>query len=254
MDNRLATSTWHKRFEMQARWTSAIRAFIFSTIDIQQMSRILDVGCGTGALETELESHYSFTIHGLDINGQYLSFAKDKATRAIYTQANAYLTPFEKDIFDTCICHFFLLWIAHPVRVVNEMMRITKPGGKIVAMAEPDYEGRIDYPPDLEVIGKMQANSLRVQGADPQTGRKLSAIFHRAGLVDVTTGLLGGQWRKEAQRDDWLVEWQTIEYDNEQPADHRIDIDQLKKIDADAIKSGEKVLYVPTFYAWGTRP
>jgi len=254
MDNKITTSEWHKRFEMQARWTSAIRSFIFRTIDIQQMSRILDVGCGTGALESELESRYSFTIHGLDINGQYLSFAKQKAPRAIYTQANAHQTPFEEDIFDTCLCHFFLLWVAHPVRVLQEMVRITKPGGKIVAMAEPDYKGRIDFPPALELIGKMQANSLRVQGADPQIGRKLSAIFHRAGLVDVTTGLLGGQWTKGTQRDDWSVEWQTIDYDIKQLADPHMDIGKLKKIDADAIKSGEKVLYVPTFYAWGTTP
>jgi len=254
MDNKKAISDWHNRFKQQARWTSAIRSFIFNAIDIHQATRILDVGCGTGAIESEIVSRYSFCVHGLDINGQYLSYAKDTGTSAIYTQADAYHTPYETGIFDACICHFFLLWIANPAPVLNEIKRITKPGGKIVAIAEPDYGGRIDYPPDLEVIGRLQVNSLREQGADPQIGRKLPALFHRAGLIDVTSGLLGGQWTKSSQGDEWLEEWRMIEYDFNLLPDPHVDIDQLKVIDAEAIKSGEKVLYVPTFYAWGTVP
>jgi len=254
MDNKKAISDWHIRFKQQARWTSAIRSFIFNAIDIHQATRILDVGCGTGAIESELVSRHSFFVHGLDINGQYLSYAKDTGASAIYTQADAYHTPYETGIFDACICHFFLLWIANPVPVLNEIKRITRPGGKIIAIAEPDYGGRIDYPPDLEVIGRLQVNSLREQGADPQIGRKLPALFHRAGLIDVTSGLLGGQWTKQSHGNEWLEEWQMIEYDFNLLPDPHVDIDQLKVIDAEAIKSGEKVLYVPTFYAWGTVP
>ena len=254
MDNNKAVSDWQKRFKLQARWTSAIRTFIFNAIDIHQATRILDAGCGTGVLEAEIAPRYNFAIHGLDINGQFLSYAKSSGTSAIYTQADAYHTPYETGIFDACICHYFLLWIANPVEVLNEIKRITRLGGKIIAIAEPDYGGRIDYPPDLEEIGRMQANSLRGQGADPQIGRKLSALFHRVGLIDITTGLLGGQWTKPSQRDEWLAEWQTIEYDLNLLSDPHIDIERLKIIDAEAIRTGEKVLYVPTFYAWGTVP
>ncbi len=252
MDNKKAITDWHNRFKMQAKWTSTIRSFIFNAIDIHQSTRILDVGCGTGALEADIAPRYSFTLHGLDINGQYLSYAKRTGISAIYTQADAYHTPYETGTFDACFCHFFLLWITNPVQVLTEIKRITRPGGKIAAIAEPDYGGRIDYPPELEVIGKMQANSLRGQGADPQIGRKLSALFHRVELIDVTAGLLGGQWKKPSLGDEWLEEWRMIEYDLNLLPDPHIDIELLKKIDAKAIRSEEKVLYVPTFYAWGT--
>lgn len=254
MGHKQAISYWDNRFKMQAKWTSTIRSFIFKAIDIHQAARILDVGCGTGVIEAEIAPHYSFMIHGLDINGQYLSYAESMGRSANYTQADAYHTPYETGTFDACICHFFLLWITNPVQVLNEIKRITKPGGKIAAIAEPDYGGRIDYPSDLEVIGRMQTNSLREQGADPQIGRKLSALFHQVELIEVTTGLLGGQWTKPARRDEWLDEWQTIEYDLNMLPDPQIDIGRLKAIDTEAIKTGEKVLYVPTFYAWGTKP
>jgi len=74
------------------------------------------------------------------------------------------------------------------------MARITRPGGAVLALAEPDYGGRIDYPIKLAQMGKWQIESLRLQGADPLMGRKLATIFNSAGFDSVETGVLGGQW------------------------------------------------------------
>ena len=62
------------------------------------------------------------------------------------------------------------------------MVRVTHPGGFVLALAEPDYGGRIDYPTELSQIGDWQKNALKQQGANPLMGRELRSIFSHAGI------------------------------------------------------------------------
>ena len=130
------------------------------------------------------------------------------------------------------------------------MVRAARPGSAIIAFAEPDYGGRIDYPPELEELGKLQTQALRRQGADPLTGRKLNEIFHRAGLKNIETGLLGGQWSGEPQPAQQASEWATLETDLAGLLPNAR-LKELRRQDADAWQAGRRVLFVPTFYAVG---
>ena len=70
----------------------------------------------------------------------------------------------------------------------------------MLACAEPDYGGRIDYPDELSEIGRLQMMSLARQGANPQVGRKLKAILREAGIREVEVGILGGQWKNRRRQ------------------------------------------------------
>ena len=87
------------------------------------------------------------------------------------------LTFLFKASFDICLCHFLLLWIANPLAALKEMRRIVKPGGWVLALAEPDYGSRIDFPPELEALGQAQSKALQSQCADVSVGRKLRGLF-----------------------------------------------------------------------------
>ena len=91
-------------------------------------------------------------------------------------------------------CHFLLLWVQSPQDILKEMKRVVQPGGAVLALAEPDYTGRIDYPPELEPLGRWQAESLRKQGADPDAGRKLRHWFVSAGITPIESGIMAGGW------------------------------------------------------------
>jgi hypothetical protein len=134
------------------------------------------------------------------------------------------------------------------------MIRVTRPGGVILALAEPDYDGRIDYPEELSQLGKMQMESLREQDADPLIGRKLAHIFHVAGLESVETGVLGGQWSGDPNWQAWESEWAVLESDLKKTFQASKTWKVLKELDQAATKSGERILFVPTFYAWGYVP
>ena len=157
---------------------------------------VLEVGCGTGAVLAGLPEFTSAALHGLDIDFTALQFAKTQ-TPAALTQGDAFHLPYPSASFDAVCCHYLLLWLADPVPALQEMRRVLRPGGSLLAFAEPDYGGRIDYPDELVVLGQWQSESLRGQGADPHAGRKLAGWLHAAGFDQVVSGVMGGEWSSE---------------------------------------------------------
>ncbi|TLN23643.1 methyltransferase domain-containing protein, partial [bacterium] len=247
----LTPQSWHRRFSQQARWTEEIRRFIVQQLHLAQAHRILEAGCGTGAVLSSMQHLLpSARFFGIDLRADYLEEAQQFAPQSHLAAADANALPAADASFDAVICHYFLLWVKEPQDVLAEMKRVTRPGGVVVALAEPDYGGRIDYPVPLVELGRLQGQALQIQGADPYMGRKLNALFHQAGLTDVHAGLLGGQWSEPPAFEAWESEWAVLQTDlaNTIPQDR---LDALRSVDAAAWQKGERILFVPTFYAWG---
>jgi len=256
----LTPSEWHRRFVQQARWTAEMRRHLYKKAGYLHARRILEVGCGTGALLAELGVQFSplaaeeglgkKSMHGLDIDRAFISTARIHAPAALLTQADAHELPFTRNSFDISCCHFLLLWVSNPQQVVNEMRRVTRPGGYVLAFAEPDYGGRIDYPAELELLGQLQERALQDQGAEPRLGRRLGAIFNQAGLQDVEYGLLGGQWRTADPDEGGELEREVLKHDL-QGMIETSELEKLIQIEKAARQRGDRLLFVPTFYAWG---
>jgi ubiquinone/menaquinone biosynthesis C-methylase UbiE len=254
MSTELTLLDWHARYEQQAHWTKAIRRYLYSRVSLGDSRRILDVGCGTGVLENELQKLSHTKIFGVDIAWKHLEMATRNTHGSIFAQGDAHTLPFQSNSFEIGFCHYLLLWVANPLRVVQEMRRVVIPGGAVLALAEPDYGGRIDYPPELSILGEEQRQSLRRQGADPEMGRKLASIFRQAGLASIEFGVLGGQWHSPPSKAEWESEWHVLENDLSETRDEAIDTGKLKALDWSAWQRGERVLFVPTFYALGFVP
>jgi ubiquinone/menaquinone biosynthesis C-methylase UbiE len=254
----ISPSEWHDRFKQQASWTQSIRNYIFQQIDLETCQQILDVGCGTGALETEFFRYHNPGIFGIDINTGYLKLAQLHAPNGIYIQADAYAIPYPDNTFNLSFCHFLLLWVSNPISVIHEMIRVTKPGGIVAAFAEPDYGGRIDYPTKFEKLGEWQIQSLREQKAEPMIGRRLSKLFHNSELTEIEIGVFSGQWSESPSQESWESEW-AILLDDLNKIPHAAqnnryqELLDLKSKDWEAWESGERILFVPTFYAWGIK-
>lgn len=249
----LSSIDWHNRFLAQARWTKSLRDYLYQRAGLSEARLVLDVGCGTGALLGELIEQGAIA-YGLDISRAHLALAMRSAGKARLACGDAHRLPFPDNSFDIALCHYTLLWVSNPLIVVSEMARITRPGGAVLALAEPDYGGRIDYPDALAQIGAWQREALVMQGADPLFGRKLGGIFHRAGLKNIESGILGSQW-KETTSEDIASEWAVIRSDANTLGDvPEAGLSRLYEIDQTAYQQGNRVLFVPTFYAIGFAP
>jgi ubiquinone/menaquinone biosynthesis C-methylase UbiE len=238
---------WHTRYAQQASWTRSLRSYIFEKIDLKNAGRVLEVGCGTGAILSELPSQPQ--IHGLDIDLSALIECSVHAPTASRVLGNALSLPYPDGTFDVVYSHFLLLWIKDPRRALQEMKRLTRTNGSLIAFAEPDYYERVDEPKELIPLGRWQTESLIRQGADPGLGAHLAELFFEAGIPIVETGMIQSS-TYEPSLVDWKVEWDVLESDLHGWVPER-DIRQMKTLDQAARESGKRVLSVPTYFAWG---
>ncbi|MEE8567107.1 MAG: methyltransferase domain-containing protein, partial [Anaerolineales bacterium] len=203
-------SEWHHRYQIQAKWTDAVRSRLFTMSGLPTAGRILEVGSGTGVITGEISTRFRGSTFGLDIDPQANAFATASDPQTCYVTGDGERLPFPEATFDTTLCHFLLMWVPDPGKIISEMSRVTLPGGWVLALAEPDYGGRIDYPKELAEIGELQTKAMANQGSDPYIGRKMRDIFTRAGLLDVLVGVLGGEWTGSPSEEELDSEWRTL--------------------------------------------
>ena len=238
---------WHSRYLQQAKWTRELRAYLFRQAGLNEGSRALEVGCGTGAILSELPDQRS--LHGLDIDPVALAQCRIHAPSAVLVRGNVLQLPYSNNVFDIIYCHFLLLWVEDPLLALLEIKRVARKSGHILAFAEPDYTARVDEPRELIALGHWQTESLRRQGADPGLGRRLGDLFFRAGIEILETGTIQGA-DSEPSAEEWEREWGVLESDLAGLVSSS-DLHKMKSLDQRARLRGERTLHVPTYFAWG---
>ena len=234
---------WHTRYLQQAAWTRGLRVYLFERAGMKTARRVLEVGCGTGAILRELSAP---ALCGLDLDAGSLSQCRIHAPAALLTLGDGHFLPYPDKSFDIVYCHYFLLWVKDPLQTLREMARV---GRSVLALAEPDYSRRVDEPPSLKPLGGWQTEALRRQGANPSFGASLAETFYRAGIQLVETGPIQAGAVVQSP-EDWETEWKALQSDLNGILS-AADIQTMKNLDENARRCGTRVLHVPTFFAWG---
>ncbi len=177
-----------------------------------------------------------------------LAQCRVNAPSAILARADALALPYPDAVFDITYCHFLLLWVKDPLRVLREMKRVTH--GHVLALAEPDYSGRIDQPDELAPLGQLQTQALRDQGADVSLGSRLPDLFAAAGIRMREAGVIRPWPQAGGVPADLEAEWNTLQQDVGNRLS-QVDLQRYRRLDERARAAGERLLYVPTYFAWG---
>lgn len=96
--------------------------------------RLLDVGCGTGTL-LALAGRQCPGVEGvgIDLSARMLGIAREKLPARIdLVQADAAKIPFPPDAFDVVVSASAFHYWPEPQRVLGEIKRVLRPGGKLV--------------------------------------------------------------------------------------------------------------------------
>lgn len=106
--------------------------------------RLLDVGCGTGFFTRLLSSgDEKVKATGLDLEEPFIEYAKKEAAeRGLsidFVVGNALSLPFEDDSFDVVTSHTFFTSIPDPKKAMDEMIRVTRPGGMISSVTAMSF-------------------------------------------------------------------------------------------------------------------
>lgn len=175
--------------EHASEQVETVRAQLQSFVVPRGDERALDVGTGAGTLALALAPLVREVV-GVDVVRELLESARTGAPEnASFVEGDATSLPFEYGSFDLVCTRRTLHHILHPERVVSEMSRVTRPGGRIfvddqiapvdpLAALELDRFERARDPshtrtlPDVDFRQFFEANGLVLLQTHYQTHRR----------------------------------------------------------------------------------
>ena len=96
--------------------------------------RILDVGCGPGALTTELVARTGAeNVVAVDPSAPFVEAARARHPGVTVELAPAEALPFASGAFDAALAQLVVHFMSDPVVGLTEMRRVTRPGGAVAA-------------------------------------------------------------------------------------------------------------------------
>ncbi len=122
--------TWDaERYARNARFVSDLGAPVVELLAPKPGERILDLGCGDGALTEKLVS-MGCSVVGIDASEDFIAAARSHGLDARIMDGER-LT-FDRE-FDAVFSNAALHWMKHPDDVIDGVWRALKPGGRFVA-------------------------------------------------------------------------------------------------------------------------
>jgi ubiquinone/menaquinone biosynthesis C-methylase UbiE len=188
-DDEWTTEDWVKKLKQQADDSRRYRHRLYGRVDLVRAERVLDVGCGTGAVTLDIAESTRGQVVGIDIDEDKLEEARrlqEVVPNLEFQVADVQDLPFPDGAFDLVTFNIVLVYVPDKQRALQEMARVVKPGGYVLATLEPDYAGWLQYPEGDFV--DLFFEQLKGMGADLETGRKLKYLFTKAGL-DTEVGM-----------------------------------------------------------------
>lgn len=249
----LELPAFQRRLDRQAAATQHLRSPLYERAALHRAATIVDVGCGSGAVTAEL-AQWGARVTAIDTD---VSMARRTAAANLagttVMQADGANIPLPSDSVDAAVCNLMLLWAPNPQAVVAEMTRIVRPGGIVMATMEPDYGGKVHWPPNPLVDAIFEGGGVARRGGDPLAGRKLREQFVQAGL-ETDVGISNFQVPTPAQDLDNFRRHRTyyrrlLSESGVPPAD----MDAWESDYLDAIDAGTELCFLPIFHAIGRR-
>ncbi len=99
-------------------------------------SRVLEVGCGTGAMAGRINALPGVTLVAVDFSERFVELTAARGVDA--RQADICYLPFEDDSFDVVYAGWMLYHVRDIDRALAEVRRVLRPGGTFVAVTNGD--------------------------------------------------------------------------------------------------------------------
>lgn len=180
------------RLARQVEVGSVLEDELLGMLALDPGAHVLDLGCGPGFFAERLARRWLPTgrVTGVDVDPELLARGRARLAEeglAVELRAgSAVALPLADGAVDMAYARFLFQHLSEPERALAEMIRVTRPGGRVVVV-DTDDGGLVVHPaPEgLAALLDASARAQRARGGDRFVGRKLGALLARAGLVEV---------------------------------------------------------------------
>jgi SAM-dependent methyltransferase len=186
-------------------WSKDFLQLLASRLRLGEVRSVVDVGCGVGHWGRTLLPflHAEATLVGVDREQAFVDRAAATAEargfggRASYRQGLAEALPVPDGSADLVTCQTVLMHVADPQRAIEEMRRVLRPGGLLLAAEPNNFAEKATWlvtAPGLSRADRLALLGLeaicqdgkRASGqGDSSVGERLPALLVEAGLTEV---------------------------------------------------------------------
>lgn len=173
------------------RWSRIVARAFVAWLGLPQHLTWGDVGCGTGALVAcILHECAPRAVHAIDRSAGFLADARRHITddRVRFEQAEATALPWPSATCDATVSGLVLNFVPDTATMLSEMVRVTRPGGKVAAYVW-------DYGGGMEMMRHFWDTAIAVNPTDAALDqaerfplcqpKPLAELFRNAGLTSV---------------------------------------------------------------------
>jgi SAM-dependent methyltransferase len=190
--------------QFMGRYSTKLSGQLADLAGVDAGQRVLDVGCGTGALTSELVRRVGAgLVAAVDPSASFVGAAGARFPGVDVREAPAEALPFADATFDAALAQLVVHFMTDPIAGVREMARVTRPGGTLVASVWDIAGGQSPLNPfwaaakaiDPVVVGEAELAGTK-QG-------HLVDLFEAAGLRDIEESVLVADTRHTSFEEWW---------------------------------------------------
>jgi ubiquinone/menaquinone biosynthesis C-methylase UbiE len=170
------------------RYSVQLSAQLAELAGVAEGQRVLDVGCGPGALTEELVRRVgAANVAAADPSEPFVAAARERNPGVDVRQAAAEKLPFGDDEFDAALAQLVVHFMQDAVAGIREMARVTKPGGVVSACVWDMSGQRAPISPFWIAARRLRSEAQDEAGLAGVRQGHLAELFTQAGLREVET-------------------------------------------------------------------
>jgi len=155
------------------------------TLPRESPLRVLEVGCGTGAVLRQVQGflHPDSELHGVDISEKLLSAAREHSQGSTihWAHLTSHQLPFPGDFFDVVLMHTLLGHVPDTAEMLAEAFRVLRPNGRLLIF-EADHAATTFALPDYAKMRETDHKLVSAIATHPDICRQLPRHLKAAGF------------------------------------------------------------------------
>lgn len=185
------------------RFSSELSAQLADLAGVRAGQRVLDVGCGPGALIAELVSRVGAgAVVAVDPSESFVAAARERNPGVLVEQASAESLPFRDGEFDAALAQLVVHFMSDPVAGLAEMARVTRDGGVVAACVWDYGAGRGPLGPFWSAARELDPDAVDESRLAGARAGHLTELINAAGLREVAETAIAAR-RRYGTFEEW---------------------------------------------------